>query len=180
MTLVKVERRTGPRPGRLEGATVYGVGVSSTVSPAVKKQRWREYRVWTGMLNRCYSPSANGYQFYGGAGVYVSPRWLDLSLFLEDLPSLPNYSKWANSRGYNLDKDYYGGQCYDVTTCVFSPRTHNIQYTGIPFEIDGHLFLTSKAAAAYIGVTQKTFRKYRRQGRYSPAKDLIRHSLEDE
>lgn len=33
------------------------------------------YTMWTSMNDRCYSPAAKDYRFYGGRGIKVHPRW---------------------------------------------------------------------------------------------------------
>jgi hypothetical protein len=43
------------------------------------------YRVWNGMMSRCYRPSTNGYEDYGGLGVRVCERWHDPALFIADI-----------------------------------------------------------------------------------------------
>lgn len=35
------------------------------------------YGVWRSMKARCYSPSAEGYKYYGGRGITVCDRWLE-------------------------------------------------------------------------------------------------------
>jgi hypothetical protein len=52
----------------------------------------RLYRVWRGMIDRCYYPTHNRYPVYGGRGIYICQEWRN------------NYSafrKWAISSGYN-------------------------------------------------------------------------------
>jgi hypothetical protein len=36
---------------------------------------WPEYRVWRGMLNRCYNENDKKYYLYGGRGIAVCDRW---------------------------------------------------------------------------------------------------------
>ncbi|MDD3393923.1 MAG: hypothetical protein PHG19_04695 [Anaerotignum sp.] len=52
----------------------------------------RLYRVWRGMIDRCYYPSHNRYFDYGGRGIFICEEWRR------------NYSvfrKWALENGYN-------------------------------------------------------------------------------
>lgn len=36
-----------------------------------------EYKAWIGMRRRCYDPTHEGYVYYGGSGITVSPLWKD-------------------------------------------------------------------------------------------------------
>lgn len=54
--------------------------------------RDRLYRVWRGMIDRCYYPTHNRYSDYGGRGIYVCEEWKnDYAVFRE----------WALSSGYD-------------------------------------------------------------------------------
>lgn len=60
----------------------------------------RLYRVWRGMIDRCYYPSHNRYQDYGGRGIYICEEWrYDYAAFRE----------WAMTNGY--DPDAPRGKC---------------------------------------------------------------------
>ena len=59
-----------------------------------KSESTRLYRIWRGMISRCYTPSATEYEYYGGRGISVCDAWRN------------NYSEfrcWALSNGYNDD-----------------------------------------------------------------------------
>jgi len=57
-------------------------------------QKERLYRVWRGMIDRCYYPSHNRYSDYGGRGIVICQEWKsDYSAF----------RKWAMTNGYNAD-----------------------------------------------------------------------------
>lgn len=60
----------------------------------------RLYRVWRGMIDRCYYPSHNRYKDYGGRGVYICDEWRhDYATFRE----------WALNAGY--DEHAKRGEC---------------------------------------------------------------------
>lgn len=115
------------------------------------------YDLWRNMLARCYEEGHPSYDLYGGAGVYVSKRWLNLSLFAADLSRLPAYEEWLrNPNAYCLDKDYFGAQCYDVSTCLFLKKSLNVGLArNIPVYVDGRLFSSLKDAAEYLGVDRR-------------------------
>lgn len=60
----------------------------------------RLYRVWRGMIDRCYYPSHNRYQDYGGRGIYICPEWRY---------DYGEFRKWALNHGY--DKEASRGEC---------------------------------------------------------------------
>jgi hypothetical protein len=53
--------------------------------------KYRLYRIWCGMLSRCYKSYSTGFQKYGGRGITVCEEWHDFKVFEE----------WALSNGYN-------------------------------------------------------------------------------
>lgn len=59
----------------------------------------RLYRVWGGMLSRCYREYTNGYKNYGGRGIKVCKEWHDY----------PTFKQWAYSNGYDPNAKY--GDC---------------------------------------------------------------------
>ncbi len=60
----------------------------------------RLYRVWRGMLDRCYYPSNNRYHIYGGRGITVCDEWRT---------NYANFRDWAIATGY--DPDAPRGKC---------------------------------------------------------------------
>jgi len=88
------------------------------------------YITWKNMLKRCYrqnNPSYN--QTYINNNVFVSNRWHDFSIFVEDVQKLKNWDKkQQNWSIYELDKDYYNSNCYSLDTCVWLPQQDNKIY----------------------------------------------------
>lgn len=65
-----------------------------------KGSKERLFRVWRGMIDRCYYPSHNRYPDYGGRGIYICPEWrYDYAAF----------RKWAMNNGY--DENASRGEC---------------------------------------------------------------------
>src|ERR1017187_9321028 len=48
-----------------------------------------EYKIWMKIQNRCYNKTNNRYKYYGGRGIEVCDRWLEidngLKNFIDDL-----------------------------------------------------------------------------------------------
>lgn len=50
-----------------------------------------EYRIWKGMLSRCYNPHIRTYKYYGGRGISVCPEWRqDFVAFLHSIGPRPS------------------------------------------------------------------------------------------
>lgn len=54
------------------------------------------YRVWVAMRSRCRNPNSQGYDNYGGRGIYVCERWQRFENFYEDMGDRP--------KGFSLDR----------------------------------------------------------------------------
>lgn len=52
--------------------------------------RTRLYRIWRGMIQRCYSPKNDSYGRYGARGIVVASEWRDFAAF----------QAWAKAHGY--------------------------------------------------------------------------------
>lgn len=113
---------------------VYGIGINDVdyvvqkfettgyVDGKIKQKKvWfcPYYRVWTSMLNRCYSAKyQERYPTY--AGCTVSNEWLTFSNF-------KNWMEKQNYEGNHLDKDllFPSNKIYSDKTCVFiTPMTN--------------------------------------------------------
>lgn len=62
------------------------------------------YGIWSGMWNRCTNPKASNYEYYGGRGITVDPRWEDFDVFVADMGPRPSprhsIDRIFNTRGY--------------------------------------------------------------------------------
>ena len=122
------------------GVACLGVLPNGTIPSTTKFSK--EYRVWHGMLQRCYdSKSLEKYPSY--VGVTVDSRWHCFANFLEDLPKIENYEYWLKYDNFQLDKDiksskerefktinnvidyYCVGKIYSLDTCMFVPSSVN-------------------------------------------------------
>lgn len=91
----------------------------------------REYQVWHGMLERCYSE-----KFHEKHPTYknctVCERWLCYANFLEDLPLIEGYEFWRDNPNQRiaLDKDLkqpnITHKIYSLETCVFITIKNNM------------------------------------------------------
>lgn len=112
--------------------SVLGVGWYGNVKEEHKDVRhW--YKIWVGMLSRCYNEKDSNYHLYGEKGVTVCDRWLVFENFLEDIKHIPGYPEAAKRPGgYQLDKDYsqfylpHDQRVYSKETCRFLTGADNV------------------------------------------------------
>ena len=103
--------------------SVFGEGILGTKYPTkVSGVQTKEYELWTGMLERCYSDKYQKKQpTYEGCEVS------------ENFKSYEYFYEWChkqigfNNEGWHLDKDLLvkGNKVYSENTCVFIPREIN-------------------------------------------------------
>lgn len=110
------------------------LGVGYLGEPRQTPYRNKAKQLWSNMLKRCYNPNdPRGY--YGKAS--VDTRWHCFAWFLEDLPSLKNFTLWLNADTtgvkYNLDKDLLleGNTVYSKHTTQFITEFENKSAGGI-------------------------------------------------
>jgi hypothetical protein len=69
------------------------------------------YKTWHNLINRCYNPNADYYEYYGGKGIGVEEEWRN---------SFENFLQWSLENGYkehltidriDPNKDYGPSNC---------------------------------------------------------------------
>lgn len=85
------------------------------------KSKQRVYRIWAGMITRCFNAHHHDYFYYGARGIRVSRSWLNFKKFYTDMGDPPtskhtidrinnrgNYSKlncrWATMQEQSRNK----------------------------------------------------------------------------
>lgn len=121
-------------------------------------------KTWRHIIDRCYKPSCKEYVYYGGKSVFLSQEWHTLSNFLKDVKRLPNWYHKYNSytegkfTAWQLDKDYYGSNCYSKDTCVWLSISDNNLYRDARLfkRSDGTLYISKTKAALDLDVSGAT------------------------
>lgn len=88
------------------------------------------YPIWNSMIYRCNNIKCKEYKFYGGRGIKVCQRWLDVKNFIEDMKNRPE--------GASLDRIDNDGD-YSLNNCRWSTQSEQSRNrrTNINFTIDG-------------------------------------------
>ena len=73
-----------------------------------------EYNAWVNMKARCLNPNHKAYSDYGGRGISVCDRWLNLENFLADMGSRPTAK-------HSLDRIDNNGD-YSAENCKWSTK----------------------------------------------------------
>lgn len=96
------------------------------------------YKVWEGMISRCYNPNDFHYHNYGAIGVKVSDRWLSYRNFENDVKLKPNYErKLLEPNMFHLDKDFLqrhippNQRIYSNETCIWISMYENALIKGL-------------------------------------------------
>lgn len=61
------------------------------------------YNSWLAMIHRCTHPNDPSYAYYGGRGIKVCERWMDIKNFLQDMGERPRgmtIERINNEKGY--------------------------------------------------------------------------------
>lgn len=117
----------------------------------IKQKATKEYRIFHGILNRCYNPKNPNYDEYGGEGITLAPELFNFQNFCEMITRLPNYEKWKNdTTGYwEIDKDILCDKyniypkIYSEKTCHFIPHTENTAERNRRVSITGKTYLAN-------------------------------------
>ena len=76
--------------------------------------RTPEYIAWADMKRRCFNPNIKNYSDYGGRGITVCDRWLNLDNFLADMGSRPTAKHSLDRIDNNAD--------YSPKNCKWSTK----------------------------------------------------------
>jgi hypothetical protein len=117
-----------------------------------------EYRVWSGMRDRCSNPNADKYDRYGGRGIQVCDRWnRSFSAFLDDMGRRP-------SSDHQIDRIDNDGP-YSPENCRWATRAEQSRNrsTSRFIELNGER-LCLKDWAARIGIGPASLRRRIKRG----------------
>ena len=111
------------------------------------------YNTWIHMRGRCYNIKDKDYRNYGGRGIQICNRWLDINNFIEDM--YPSYKKGLSLDRVDVNGNYEIDNCRWTTQYVQTQNSRDIKsnntsgYRGVVYYKDVNKWM------AYIGVDKK-------------------------
>ena len=133
----------------------------------------RIFKIYQGMIQRCYNPNNKNFKDYGGKGIGICEDWLNNPKSFED---------WAISHGYENDltidridsnKNYCPDNCQWITLEENSRRA-NANF----IEVDGKT-LSGTQWAETLDFGKNTINKLIRKYPLNKVKELIRRRIKD-
>lgn len=95
--------------------------------------RTRIYKIWSGMISRCYNSKVENYSSYGGRGICVSDEWKrSFETFYNDMNG--SYKEHLELDRVDVNGNYCKENCRWVTTKENARNKRNTLY----LTIDGH------------------------------------------
>lgn len=125
------------------------------------KEYPKTYKIWRGILNRCYTPSCSSYHNYGGRGIKVCDEWRDsYEAFARDMGECPD--------GHSVERLDVNGD-YSPDNCVWIPLKDQARNrrASVVVELDGERMLQADAARR-LGVHPATICMWRKGRREKP------------
>ena len=133
----------------------------------------RIFKIYQGMIQRCYNPNNKNFTDYGGKGIGICEDWLNNPKSFED---------WAISNGYENDLtidriDSNKNYCPD--NCQWIALEENSRRANANFiEVDGKT-LSGTQWAETLNFGQNTINKLIRKYPLNKVKELIRRRIKD-
>ena len=118
----------------------------------------RIYKIWHGMMERCYKSSSTQFHHYGMRGITVCEEWHDVT----------NFYQWAVQNGYedklSIERKDVNGN-YEPDNCIWIPRPEQAlnRRTTRNITIDG-IIKPASAWAKECGITRYAFYKRVKSG----------------
>lgn len=149
-------------------------GQYTTDKAKLKWSNRRIYRIYQGILQRCYNPNEKSYCWYGAKGIKVCQEWLDNPL---------SFEKWAILNGYedNLTIDRIDeSKDYSPNNCRWIALSDNAKFKSTTriLEVDG-IEHTGREWPKFLKLGTNTVNLMLRTYPEEQVKEFIRRRLQD-
>lgn len=118
------------------------------------------YKIWLGIMSRCYIKSATGYKNYGGRGIKVCKRWHSFQNFYTDMGEKP-YPNYSIDR-INNNKDYSKKNCRWSSPI----EQANNKTNSLKVKVFDEVFSLSEAAKLFAEVNYETAKMRIHRGKW--------------
>lgn len=85
----------------------------------------RLYHIWYNMMQRCSNQNIKSYKDYGGRGIIVCDRWLDINNFIEDM--YPSFEEGLTLDRKDVNGNYEKDNCRWATNLLQSQNKRLLQ-----------------------------------------------------
>lgn len=125
-----VTTRSNFRSGNTQSCGCLSVEVKITANTTHGLTNHPLYATWYEMQQRCFSSKQGEYKYYGGRGITVCERWMDVRNFIADMPERPP--------GCTLDRVDVNGN-YEPGNCRWATKSQQMNNTrrNVNVTIDG-------------------------------------------
>lgn len=129
----------------------------------------RIYKEWKAIKDRCYRPTHEYYEYYGGKGIQVCEEWKN---------NFDNFYNWAINNGYQDDltidrKDNTKNYCPENCRWVTSKEQANNRTNNVVVNYNG-MWLSVNEVASILGKSYGyVYQHYRNLGLIEHKKDVI-------
>lgn len=129
----------------------------------------RIYKEWKAIKDRCYRPTHEYYEYYGGKGIQVCEEWKN---------NFDNFYEWAINNGYQDDltidrKDNTKNYCPENCRWVTSKEQANNRTNNVVVNYNG-VWLSINEVASILGKSYGyVYQHYRNLGLIEYKKDII-------
>lgn len=113
-----------------------------------------EHNIWKGIVKRCHNPNDHSYNYYGGRGIHVCPRWrASFENFYLDIGPRPS-PEFSIERKDN-DKGYSPENCVWATQSQQASNKRNSRYVDFGGERITVTNLARKVGVPYSALSQR-------------------------
>lgn len=103
------------------------------------------YRVWHGMIERCYNRNSVGWEYYGAKGIIVCAEWKNSYISFREWALKNNWQKGLHIDRINNTRNYEPNNCRIVTPL----KNANNKDQNIKVEVDGLIISFRDALRKY-------------------------------